>query len=206
MAWLTLTLLAGILVAVGVCARWLFPLWGVTWQHETIWGDTPASLAYLTFLLPPAIILWYGLWRDHPRVLHTTLASGLVALVVLATRCWVAMPGGVRADLSHLTVPIVVSMATAPAPDCARGVYPTLTLTNISRLVGSSISWTASTSADYHLQVNPSDDAVSNTQPETVTLSGARPPTSLVQRIVVTFVEPYLAPGPAPSQTVTLRC
>lgn len=109
-------------------------------------------------------------------------------------------------NLTRPTAPIVVSVAKTPAVDCARGVYPTLILTNVSTLPTSLIYWMASASADFPVTITPSNYGVPSGNPEAVTISGVRPPTSHTHEIVVTFVEPFLEPGPIPSQTVALRC
>jgi hypothetical protein len=66
--WLTLTLVAVMLAALGVCTVWLFHLWGSALQHEDIWGDTPRDRRVPHLCRMVALIDYPDGARDHRGV------------------------------------------------------------------------------------------------------------------------------------------
>jgi hypothetical protein len=211
--WLTLALMTLIAAAIVICVGLLVNYWDVEQEHSYYWGISLASASYLSLtgwsltfaiLALPALTLLYGLWRDyHVRLLRSALGGALVALITLTTLSWVDMPATVRIELSHHAAPIVLSLADGPAVDCASGVYPDVVISDVGTV---GMYWTASASADFPLTIQPSNDSVAPGQQVSLSISGARPPTSHASQTVVTIIEPYFSPPPVPSQTITIHC
>jgi hypothetical protein len=143
------------------------------------------------------------LWRRYTRSLNSALAAILAAIIALSLFSWYGAPRVVQATPIG---PIKVTVASTPKLDCADGVYPPVIVTWLE--TGQAL-WVVHVKADFPVTATPSisPDGVRSEQPFDVTLSGARPPSSRSNKIVVTVVVPGSGyPGNNPSQSVTLTC
>ena len=149
---LALALSSLLTVAAVVCSVYLSIVWttkagtAVTFNSE---GTGPGPLlitgwsVVIVWLALPAAILAYKLLRRWPSSQKITLGAALATVVALTTIS--ATAEAFQPTVATVIVPImVVSRASAPAVNCAKGVYPSLTISNAG---GATLDWSIGTAS-----------------------------------------------------------